>query len=408
MRKGLGFALVGMMVIGTVTMASTIGAQADPAGQCNMGTFHDSGVSFAVDGVPIVGSGNGVYGDYVLDICRDSANYTYSVSVNAFNPTFGTQDKLTAAELEHSFTVGFTPQAGDIPVIAEGHGDIASFSIDSANSNSVTFTAKPLAYSDIYGSDCGNQPPAQCVISAGKASVDAPAELRVGVRFGDSQGRGMADFGMLPGMHWSSSAYYFYQRASCPTMTGQAGTSNSFSGLQVELGGPHFKADGVTINTGSVKVFIPTVAVVSCFGGPPSMVLPSLKLTRTEGSTTTAVTKTGDEAAGLYYEASADDATGLTITIPTVTFSKPKYKVGTKTGRSLARSTKSFTSLGSLVRVAKPARGKLKVSVSTKKVCAAGVSSVYGFKQGTCSFTVTSYSKTGKKVKTARGSFRIR
>lgn len=397
-----------MIVICSVTMTSPGGVHADPAGQCNMGTFFDSGVTFAVDGVPVQGSGNGVYGDYVLDICRDSANYTYSVNLNTFNPVFGTQDKLTAPELTHSFTVGFTPAAGDIPVIAEGHGDIASFSIDATNSNAVTFTAKPLAYSDIYGSDCGNQPPAQCVITAGKASVDAPAELRVGIRFGDSQGRGMADFGMLPGMHWSSSAYYFYQRASCPTMNGQSGNSSAFSGLQVELGGPHFKADGVTVNTGSVKVFIPTVAVVSCFGGPPSMVLQSLKLTRTEGATTSAVTTTGDESAGLYYEASADDSTGLLITIPTVTFSKPKYKVGTRNGRSFARSTKSFTSLGSLVRVSKPVRGKLKVTVNTKKVCAPGVSSVYGFKVGTCAFTVTSYSKSGKKVKSARGSFRVR
>lgn len=408
MRKSLGLLVTAVLIIGTVSMSSTIGAHADPAGQCNMGEFHDSNVTFAVDGVPVIGSGSGIYGNYVLDICRDPANYTYSVSINAYNPTFGTQDKLTAPELDHSFTVGFTPRAGDIPVIAEGHGDIASFSIDSANQNAVAFTAKPLAYSDIYGSDCGNQPPAQCVITAGKASVDAPAELRVGVRYGDSQGRGMADFGMLPGMHWSSSAYYFYQRASCPTMTGQSGTSNAFSGLQVELGGPHFKADGVTVNTGRVKVFIPTVSVVSCFGGPPSMVLASLKLTRTEGSTTTAVTKTGDESAGLFYEATADDASGLLITIPTVTFSKPKYKMGTKTGRSLSHSTKTFSSLGSLVRVTKPAGGKLKLSVSTKKVCAVGVTSVYGFKPGTCAFTVTSYTKSGKKVKTARGSFRVR
>lgn len=405
MRRHLGLVTVGLLMSGTVTMASTLGAQADPVGQCNMGTFHDQDVTFEVDGVPVTGSGNGVYGDYVLDICRDSANYTYSVTVNAYNATFQTQDKLTAPELEHSFTIGFTPQSGDIPVIAEGHGDIATFSIDSADANAISFTAKPLAYSDIYGSDCGNQPPAQCVITAGKASVDAPAELRVGIRYGDSQGRGMADFGMLPGMHWSSSAYYFYQRASCPTMANQ---SNAFSGLQVELGGPHFKADGVTVNTGSVKVFIPTVAVVSCFGAPPSMVLPSLKLTRTEGSTTSSVTKTGDESSGLYYEASADDSTGLLINIPTVTFSRPKYKMGTKTGKSLARTSKTFTMLGSYVGVTKPAKGKLRVSISTKKVCSAGVSSVYGYRAGTCGFTVTSYTKAGKKVKTARGSFRIR
>lgn len=405
MRRHTVLLIIGALVSGTVTMASTLTAQADPVGQCNMGTFHDQGVTFAVDGVPVVGSGDGVYGDYVLDICRDAGNRTYSVSINAYNPTFRTQDKLTAPELERSFTVGFTPHSGDIPVIAEGHGDIASFSIDSANQNAVVFTAKPLAYSDIYGSDCGNQPPAQCVITAGKASVDAPAELRVGIRYGDAQGNGMADFGMLPGMHWSSSAYYFYQRASCPTMTNQ---SNAFSGLQVELGGPHFKADGVTVNTGSVKVFIPTVAVVSCFGAPPAMVSSSLKLTRTEGSTTSSVTKTGDESSGLYYEATADDSTGLTINIPTVTFSKPKYKVGTKTGKSLARASKTFTALGSSVGVTKPAKGKLKVSVSTKKVCSAGVSSVHSYRAGTCGFTVTSYTKSGKKVKTARGTFRVR
>lgn len=407
MKKPLRIALAGLVVASglALTNSSPVRAWSAP-GVCNNGSaLPASELVVAVNGTPVTATKPYVFGTYTVVVCNDTNNHSYNVLVGAYSAGDNTSQRWTdSTELATTFSVTFTPVAGTTPIMAEGHGVISSFTIDK-DKNTVTLVSKPIAYSDIFGNDCGNKGPADCVLevkntNGDRASADL-VEFRVGVRYAETTGRGGEGLAQLPGMYWSSSAYYFWLNAACPT----EGNTNS-PALEVIVGGPHFKADG-TINYGDVTVFIPATSVVSCFGAPPSVLATSLTLTRTVGNQTQTATTGTSADVGLQYTVTADDASGLTITIPKVTFSKPSYNVKTSSGKKLSRTQKTFTAVGSLGRVKKPSGGKLVVTSKTKKVCVAGISSVYGFKTGTCKVSVTSYDKSGKKVKSVTVTFRV-
>ena len=371
------------------------------------GTALANPYTVAIDGVETAATEPGRYGKYWVLVCRDNGNRDYNVFAGLYDAnTDGGQGRFTTADLNTTFTVSFLPDAGTTPMVAQGHGVISGFTIDANDSNRVTLTTKPILYSDIYGNDCGNVGPADCVLevknkNGDKASADN-IEIRVSIRYAETGGQMEGDFGILKGMYWSSAAYYFWMRTMCPTSS-----PGSAAAVSLEVGGPHFKSDGTTLNVGNVTVFIPTEAVVACFGAPPSVLQSSLAVSRSVNGTTADLTTGTTADIGLQYTVSADDATGLTITIPQVTFSKPTYAVGTKNGKSLAKKTKTYAALLQLAAMRKPAGGSFIVKSKSSKVCMGAASKVYAYKKGTCKVSVVTYNKKGKKVASRTASFTV-
>ena len=357
----------------------------------------------SINGVETAASEPGRYGPYWVVVCQDTGNKDYDVLAGLVDGSPSHQGRFTSADLDTEFKVSFLPDSTIKPLFAQGHGNMSSFTIDAADSNRVTLVTKPLLYSDIYENDCGNVGPADCVLAVrgNKASADN-IEIRVAIRYTEVGTTAPEGADVLQGMYWSSAAYYFWLRPSCPTFGGTA------SSLSFEVGGPHFKADGTTQNLGSVNVFLPTTAVVGCFGAPPSVVKDSLAVSRTENGTTTTATTGSTTDLGLQYVLSADDATGLTLNIPQVTFSKPKYNMKTKNGKSLARKSVTNASVLSLARLKKPTGGSYKVVSRSTKICRATSSKLFAWKAGTCKVSVTTYDKKGKKLSSKSVSIRVR
>jgi len=394
-------------VVGLLCTLATAGvAHADAPGTCTQGSPYTQGLTLTVDGAQQAPVSPGVYGSYALSLCRvagqsQGSTNTYNFSVGGVGP--GGQADLTEADSEKTFTITFVPQAGDMPLTAEGKARISSFAIDAANANAVTLSAKPIGFADIWA--C-HEMPLQCAIDHPIASVFHEANLTGAVRYADASGIGAAGFTDLPGLTTSSGAYVFFVWASCPTNTNR---DQSFSGLKIDLGGPHFLPDGTTANIGSVSAYLPAVAVASCFGASPQAYAASAAITRTEDGTTTAASKTAGVDSGLHYVLTATDA-GVTVSIPDVTFSQPTYGVGTKGGKSLARVTKKVAVLARSAHLKVPKGGSLRISIasSSRKVCVATASKVYGFAKGKCSYTVKALNKMGKPAGSKRGSFAVR
>ena len=359
----------------------------------------------SINGAPATATEPGRYGPYWVLVCRDTGNRDYDVLAGLYDAgTSGGQGRFTAADLNTEFTVSFLPDDGIKPLVAQGHGNIGNFTVDANDSNRVTITTRPLLYSDIYGSDCGNASPAECVIAVKTTNNDRASadniEIRIAIRYTEVGKVAPENFDTLQGMHWSSAAYYFWLRTTCPTAGGTNGS------MAIEVGGPHLKADG-TPNFGNIVAFLPTSAVVGCFGAPPSVVKDSLAVSRTEnGSTVTATTGTSTDV-GLQYAVTADDATGLTITVPQVTFSKPKYNVRTKSGKSLSKKIVTNSKALQLSRLRKPTGGSYKVTSKTTKVCRGAGPKVFAWKSGTCKVAVVTYDKKGRKVASRTVSIRV-
>lgn len=395
-----------MLLLGSGFVAAP-GASADPWGSCMPNTAQvTTGVSLAVDGVAQTSSPGNIYGDYTLVVCRDANNSSYIVNMGREGSgSLAYALEMTSDDLQRTFRITFTPHSGDVPHLVEGHAQTTSFTVDPLNGNTVTVEVKPLAYSDISNDDCpGAQTPQACAKAVTKASHDSVAAVWFSVRYEDTAGKGR-EYSLMSGMTWSSSAYDFWPRYSCPTQNGSLG------GIQLEIAGPHFMSDGVTPNVGYASVYIPTVAVANCWGALPVDVLAQLKITRVENMVEQSVLPddgTGT-VSGLKYLATADD-NGLTITFPTITFSVPKYTMRTKNKKALMRSKTSIAGLARARGLTAPKGGRLVATVakSSRKVCVAGSTAVYGRKRGTCKYTVAAYKKNGKRLRIVSGSFLVK
>ena len=371
-------------------------SQADPWQRCNSQPSITADLALSVNGAAQAHLIDNVYGDYYVSVCKDSANRTYSVNVAS---VIGSHGYLTEADAESLFEVTFTPDATDYPRIAEGHGRIQSLSIGSAPSHTVTLSTKPIAWSDIQ--NCFFTP-AVCVARTTTASVDIERDIRVGIRYaeGSVTGPGGEGFQYLEGMTWSAGAYYFWPRPNCPAAGGG-------DGITIEMGGPHLRADGA-LNAGFASIYIPAAAVKSCFGVTEAATyLNSLLVTRTENGATVAADAVADSTAastGTKYVATATDDGGVRIEIPTVTFSKPSYRI------AKVRASKSFSTLAKSAKVSTPKGGSVRVSVAStsKGICVVKGTSVKAFKKGTCKYTATSYTKKNKKSQSKSGSFTVK
>ena len=398
-------------------LALTATASADQPGTCTMGSPYTTDLAVTVDGAPQASTSPGVFGPYAVSLCRtagsgpgSTSTYNFSVQRVAAGPSAGPGGPgggtgttgLTADDAGKTFGISFTPQEGDTPLAAEGKANIQSFGIDAAHGNAVTRGAQPLGFADIQG--CMDMP-VNCVTSHPTATFYNPANLSGAVRYATASGEGAAGFNDLPGLTTSSGAYIFFVWASCPT---RATGDPSFSGLKVDLGGPHLMPDG-SLNTTMLKAYIPAQAVASCFGATPQAYAQNAQVTRTENGTTTPGSTGAGADPGLQYVITPTDA-GVTISVPQVTFSAPTYDMSTKSGKSLAKVKRSSTALARAAKVSKPSGGSVSIVVAkaSKKVCVATPTTVYGFGKGTCSYSAVSYSRAGKKLKSAKGSFKVK
>ena len=406
MRNHLTSRMLLSAILLTSSLSLAVGAQiagADSAGTCVQGSsFLTAGsAALLVEGVAATPVSLGVFADsasgvsYTLSLCRDTGNHVYGYSVGRLAGDNTSSTGLSVADVSKSFTVSFTPQAGDVALTSENHARATAFTID-PTTRLVSVTASPLSFSDIYGNDCpSGTTPLQCAAQVTGASVDNPASLTGAVRYTDASGTGAAGFSDLPGMYTSSAAYVFFVWASCPTNSNR---DQSFSGLKIDLGGPHLRHDGDP-NLGYVSAYIPAEAVAACFGDSPAHYAANAVVSRTEDGSTLVASSRSTTDAGLHYVATAD-ANGVLIEIPEVTFSQPTYGFGTKKGKALFRSQYALSTLAKNLK--KPKGGKFIISVSTPKVCAHSASKLFGFKAGTCKYKVTPVKKDGT-VLTSQG-----
>ena len=392
----------------TSSLSLTVGAQiagADSAGTCTQGSsfLADGSAALAVGGVAAEPVSLSVFADsasgvsYTLSLCRDTGNHVYGYSVGRLAGDNTSSTGLSVDDVSKSFTVSFTPQAGDVALTSENHARASAFTID-PTTRLVSVTASPLSFSDIYGNDCPlGTTPLQCAAQVESASVDNPASLTGAVRYTDASGTGAAGFSDLPGMYTSSAAYVFFVWASCPTNSNR---DQSFSGLKIDLGGPHLRHDGDP-NLGYVSAYIPAEAVAACFGDSPQHYADNAKVTRTEDGSTLNASSQSTTDAGLHYVATAD-ANGVLIEIPEVTFSQPTYGFGTKKGKALFRKQYALSTLAKNLNVTKPKGGKFIISVLTPTVCAHSASKLFGFKKGICRYTVTPVKRDGTVLNSER------
>jgi len=114
---------------------------------------------------------------------------------------------------------------------------------------------------------------------------------------------------------------------STPGSTPGGGTSTggSHSFMVTMSGAPHFKADGVTLNKGSMKVFLTESVAKRCFGNSSGTstldeIAKALSVERTEA-------KEGTTKPAFTPTAVTSPVAGILITVNEITFSNPEYTI---------------------------------------------------------------------------------
>jgi len=172
------------------------------------------------------------------------------------------------------------------------------------SSASVSATISPVRTPQGTGSDFGGCTAVPPTCNALKSDEDVLG-VSMALSFESGVGTQMA------------GSYFALTGAMGGYVTSVTATDGSKS-LAASLGGPHFLADGTTLNTGSMTAFLPNSVVNSLFGLTSDVLdTTTMDVLRTSGATTTsAVPFTITAVTG-----------GVTLTVPTITFSSPKYTV---------------------------------------------------------------------------------
>ena len=176
----------------------------------------------------------------------------------------------------------------------------------------------------------------------------------------------------------SANRYAVTMGGSCPNFaSGAASGSTAPGSIDVRLWAPHMTAGTLSapvVNTGSLEAFIPEATATACFGGASlTEIVAALAVARTEAteSATTLVP-------GTQFTAQAVTG-GLLISVPTVTFSSPTYRISAP---SLVKaSAAAGTSKVTASALAKRKGSKAVVSV-TIPVASAGKNLIIAEKVG--------------------------
>lgn len=345
--------------------------------------------SVTVDGVPQTRT-NGA--PWVL-ICRNTSPATYSISWGLDQSGTSINEELGGANLAKAFAVTFSTSS-DAASMLMTLGDTQSFVI---NGSTVTVTAKPVATTKIdfaNGDPCKTAPFTEACAGGG-TKTNYAAFLNETLRYGTDS------YSKLTGAYLSATASLFDAQLDSACFGAQADAGQGVERdlatlLNLKLLGPHFKADNTTLNTGTMRVVIPVATILTCFGtsATPTGLVSETTMDRTESGTTVPVLPTG--SGGLQYTITPGIA-GLTIAVPTVTFSQPTYGMhftrpktgGSSSSSSAASSSGSSATSSGTGRIAgvswKAAKGKV-----TASFAAATTVKSYGIKA-----TLKGKSKTG-------------
>ena len=342
-----------------------------------------------VDGVAVPTRVNGQ--PWVL-ICRNSSPATYSIAWG-ISQTSSLDEELGGGNLAKTFAVTFST-GSDAASMLMALGDTQSFVI---SGSTVTVSAKPVATTKIdfaNGDPCKTSPFTEACAGGGTKSNYA-AFLNETLRYGNDS------YAKLTGAYMSATASLFDAQLDSACFGAQADAGQGVERdlatlLNLKLLGPHFKADNTTLNTGTMKVVIPLATVLTCFGtsATPTGLVSETTMERTESGTTVPVLPTG--SGGLQYTITPGIA-GLTITVPTVTFSQPTYGMhftrpktgGSSSSTSAASSSGSSSASGGTSRIAGVSWKAVKGQVTASFAAATTVKS-YGIKA-----TLKGKSKTG-------------
>ena len=222
-------------------------------------------------------------------------------------------EDLGALNADRIFTLGFTLPSGSA-TSAELYANVRSYTIG-VNQRDITLVMSPVSITSIaHGHENDEDPP---------AAQDSLARITGGIRFTPTGAPGHGITGMWIGA--DAASYAVEMGGSCPNFdSGAASGSTTPGSLSVRMSGPHLTAGtlgAVTVNTGSLRAFIPGSVASACFGGlAPAAIVTQLTATRTEaGGGETAL------ALGTQFTIQVQDG-GLLIDVPRVTFSRPTYR----------------------------------------------------------------------------------
>lgn len=175
-----------------------------------------------------------------------------------------------------------------------------------------------------------------------------------------------------PGVGSNMTGSYFAMTGAMGGFVTSDTAADGSKTLVATLGAPHFLADGTTLNTGNMVAFLPTAVLNSLFGLTSGDVDATvLDVVRTSGtSTSSAIPFTVASVPG-----------GVTLTVPTITFSTPKYTIKMTTKGIAKQKAIAVT----------PFKAKSTIKVIGTKVKADGTS--------TYKITILTKNKLGKIIK---------
>ncbi len=344
----------------TAVLLPLAASAAAEGGSCTNGT-PVAGATLKVDGAAQDPSS----GTYIVTVCRWPAGQTqvYSYSVAKRSDPNGTD--LGQAAVGKSFAVGFSMAAGDQPVSAEVYGDVSDYAV---SGQAVTITAKTVTMTQINGppnagTSCALPETAVdvCATSVAKLSggirytaasgTPRPGDALIGMFVGASANGYQVSLQGCPGINYSNPGAAAAQVGGGDTRPGDTKPGDTGSGdpptgskppeasspvLAVEMNGPHFQQDGTTLNTGSLEAFMPNALLATCVGGDAEVAKAGLTVTRTEDGSTTPVT-------GSAFTATAE-ADGLRISVPSVGFSAPTYRMAFKASSNPSKPSVKWSS----------------------------------------------------------------
>ena len=361
-RLSKGMLLAGSVVI-ALLVAVTTGASSSEASitACHLPGALAGGLSLSstlsvtnADGSVVTNDGTG------YQVCiTPNGSEAFSIVVALSDDT----EDLGVANLGRTFTVGFSLPAATSATSAELYADVQSYTIGT-NGRDISLVMKPVAITS--GTDGDSPTPLQ----------DSLARITGGIRFNSTGSTSHGIVGMWIGA--SANRYAVTMGGSCPNFaSGAASGSTAPGSIDVRLWAPHMTAGTLSapvVNTGSLEAFIPEATATACFGGASlTEIVAALAVARTEAteSATTLVP-------GTQFTAQAVTG-GLLISVPTVTFSRPTYRISAP---SLVKaSAAAGTSKVTASALAKRKGSKAVVSV-TIPVASAGKNLIIAEKVG--------------------------
>lgn len=413
-------------------------------GQCNAATAIDANSSnwswtkptleYSTDGATFTSAAGTNYG---LKLCRDvgsSAGGMIQAYWFIIMRADGNDDMAGLPGIENTtFRVNIPLKSGDNTTRLTGYSEVISLS-ETNNVATVVTKASGLAKVNWQGlssflaahPECAGsteQTWNQCKIS--KADRDIQYMVIQHLEYSTTA---LTSFQQVYKGTWIGANVNGYNmNLNCGSIGSDSSNSGNYNGgenasatrsLEVSVNGtPHFRSDGVTVNTGKLTAFIPGEVASKCFSdGTTTLdtIAKALTMTRTESSENGGAAQSLTAGTTFTTEAVTSPVAGILVKVPTMTFSNPTYKVSSTLTSSSSTSAKTLAKgkSSSLTSLIKPTRGA-KLKWSTSGGCKiSGSKLVAPSKTATCKLvlkqTITKTVKGKKTTSTSTKSVTIK